>query len=134
MIGRIAAVAALTCSVALPASACVARLDGARSIDAARHTLAFRTDPAKVTVGKPFAVEVAVCPKDPALAIDGLGVDAHMPAHRHGMNYRPGIKPLGAPGRFRADGLMFHMPGHWELLFDVRDARGSERIRAEVRL
>jgi cytochrome c peroxidase len=44
-----------------------------------------------------------------------------MPEHRHGMNYAPEVKPLG-PGRWRAEGLMFHMPGKWEFVFEVRAA------------
>ena len=37
------------------------------------------------------------------------------------MNYRPSVTPQGA-GRYRAEGLMFHMPGRWELVFEWRDA------------
>ena len=35
------------------------------------------------------------------------------------MNYRPVVtaRPVGAS--YRADGLMFHMPGRWDLTFDV---------------
>jgi hypothetical protein len=52
-----------------------------------------------------------------------------MPEHRHGMNYKPGIRPVGA-GRFRAEGLMFHMPGRWEFVFDL----GGERLADSVRM
>ncbi len=42
------------------------------------------------------------------------------------MNYKPSISRVGnEPGRFRADGLMFHMPGRWELAFDLG---GGERL------
>src|SRR5207244_3460995 len=41
---------------------------------------------------------------------------------RHGMNYRPTLAAKGG-GRYVAEGLMFHMPGRWELSFDV-DASG----------
>ena len=37
-------------------------------------------------------------------------VPARMPEHRHGMNYRPSLTPQG-PGRWRADGLLWHMAG-----------------------
>ncbi len=50
-----------------------------------------------------------------------------MPSHGHGMNYRPTLTALGA-GRYRAEGLMLHMSGVWELAFIVRDAGMSERI------
>ena len=45
-----------------------------------------------------------------------------MPEHRHGMNYKPEVKRL-APGRWRAEGLMFHMPGKWEFVFTVDGER-----------
>ena len=42
-----------------------------------------------------------------------------MPAHRHGMNYRATVSTL-SPGVYRAEGLMFHMPGRWRVIFDRR--------------
>jgi hypothetical protein len=73
-----------------------------------------------VPVGRHFALDIAVCPPAGAPAPAVLKVDADMPAHKHGMNYRPSVKALGN-GRYTADGLMFHMPGRWRLLFSVGD-------------
>jgi len=75
-------------------------------------------------VGEAFVVEIAVCPAVPRLA-----ANAHMPEHRHGMNYRPSVTPQGA-GRFRSEGWVFHMPGRWEFMFDV----GGERLADSLRL
>jgi len=50
-----------------------------------------------------------------------------MPEHRHGMNYRPEVKPL-APGRWRAEGLLFHMPGKWEFVFVVDGERMTSAL------
>ena len=49
-----------------------------------------------------------------------------MPKHRHGMNYRPVVKPLET-GRFRVEGMMLHMAGRWELVFEVDT--GGEIVR-----
>jgi hypothetical protein len=81
--------------------------------------------PARVVVGEPFSVEVAVCP-----AAGGLVANAHMPEHRHGMNYKPAVKALGS-GRFRTEGWLFHMPGRWEFLFDVDGERLADSLRLE---
>jgi hypothetical protein len=62
-----------------------------------------------------------------------LAVDATMPEHRHGMNYRPTVVARGT-GIYRADGLMFHMPGRWDLLFDLVTPAGTERLTATVLL
>ena len=34
----------------------------------------------------------------------------------------PAVKALGQ-GLYRAEGLMFHMPGRWELVFELRDGQ-----------
>ena len=120
---------ALLAAASPPALACDARLDGGQTIESPRYRIAYRPDPAKVAVGKPFALDMIICSNDAAIKIDELRVDAQMPEHRHGMNYKASVKPQGDAGRYRAEGLMFHMPGRWEFLFDVRDGRGIERLR-----
>jgi hypothetical protein len=60
-------------------------------------------------------------------------VDADMPAHRHGMNYRATVTPL-VDGRFTAQGLMFHMPGRWRFIFDLATPAGTQRLTHEVEL
>jgi cytochrome c peroxidase len=67
-------------------------------------------------------VEVAACAKPGHALPDELKLDALMPEHKHGMNYAPAVKRLG-PGRWRAEGLMFHMPGKWQLVFELRGER-----------
>jgi hypothetical protein len=76
-----------------------------------------------------FALTVDVCPADARLR----RVDATMPEHRHGMNYRPGVKPAGE-GRWRVEGLMFHMAGAWELRFDVETPGGPRTLRQPLHL
>ncbi len=112
-------------SAATPA--CPTKPEGAQTVESPRHTLAYRTTPARPAVGKPFTVDLVVCPKDPQARITNVEVDARMPEHRHGMNYKATVKPQ-AEGHYRAEGLMFHMPGRWEFMFDVRDAQGVEHL------
>jgi len=104
------------------AGACVPPLDGTR-LESQRFGLAYKATPA---VGQFFTLEVAVCSKTKEIA-EAIKVDAHMPEHRHGMNYAPSLKPAGA-NRWRAEGLMFHMPGKWELVFEVRAAGKTDRM------
>jgi hypothetical protein len=51
------------------------------------------------------------------------------------MNYRTTVTALG-DGRFRAEGLMFHMAGRWRLLFDLPAANGqpARRLSREIDL
>ena len=93
------------------------------------YLVAFRTEPLRIEVGEPFSLLVNACTRTDKPA-ELVAVDAQMPEHKHGMNYRPTIVPLGE-GRFRVDGLIFHMPGRWELNVDVRDGEESERLSHE---
>ena len=105
------------------AGACTPALEGTR-LESARFVLAFK--PERLSVAEHFALELAVCAKSNA-PVESVRVDAHMPDHRHGMNYSPEVKPLG-PGRWRAEGLMFHMPGKWEFVFEIRAAGKTDRL------
>jgi cytochrome c peroxidase len=105
------------------AQACVPALEGTR-LDSKRFALSYS---ASASVGQFFAVEVEVCAKPGHALPEELKVHAQMPEHRHGMNYAPSVKRL-APGRWRAEGLMFHMPGRWEIAFELRGKQGSERL------
>lgn len=82
-----------------------------------------------ITVSEAFAIDVRACPAD----ADLLAVDAVMPAHRHGMNYRPSISAVG-PGRWRVDGLLWHMRGRWELRFELRRDGRIQTLRQPIDL
>lgn len=90
---------------------------------------AWSADTTPIAVGRHFTIHVRLCPVDAVLA----RVDATMPAHRHGMNYRPSIKPMG-DGRWHVEGLMFHMPGDWELRLDVQAGGRTETLRQNIAL
>jgi hypothetical protein len=133
---RLLAAAALAAAALAPvsfASACELPADFGARADTLALALAYRPVPAPIVVGKHFAVDVAVCAKAGAPAPVALRVDAQMPEHRHGMNYRAQVKPQG-PGRWRAEGLMFHMPGRWQFVFDVESGGRHERLVHDYRL
>ena len=121
----------------LPAAwACNPELEGtkganAKKVDSKNYAMIFRTHPEKIVIGQHFVVELALYAKDGAAAPDSVRVDAHMPEHRHGMNYKTTVTSSGA-GKYRAEGLMFHMPGRWEYIFEVRAAGATERLTTNV--
>ena len=123
---------AWACTPELPAS----KTPGPKPqiVEAKQYALAFRTQPEKIAIGQHFAVELALCTKEGVAAPDSVRVDAHMPEHRHGMNYKTTVTRSGV-GQYRAEGLMFHMPGRWEYIFEVRASGNSgatERITTSV--
>lgn len=84
-------------------------------------------------MAKHFALDVQLCDKGGISAARLLKADATMPEHRHGMNYRPAITPLGG-GRFRIEGMMFHMAGRWELAFEVQSGKELVRLTHDVQI
>ncbi len=102
--------------------------------EATAYVLFFATNPAEPAVGQPFTMAVSVCARAAGAAIPPLTVDAWMPEHRHGMNYRTRVTQDG-PGRFHVSGLLFHMPGRWEVLFGFPTPSGAtDRATATIEL
>ena len=108
------------------ALACELPGGAAQKLQSATYTILFRTVPLRI--GEHFTVDFAVCP-----APESVRVDAWMPEHRHSMNYQPTLVAKGG-GRYRAEGLMLHMAGRWELLFEARAGGKTERLAASVQL
>jgi hypothetical protein len=104
--------------------------DDARHIQGSDFSVAWRVEPAPLKMGEFFSVVISTCGAEP---VSRLKVDATMPAHQHGMNYLPSVVAEGS-GRFRADGLLLHMPGRWEFAFDIASAKARETLRATVEL
>jgi hypothetical protein len=102
-------------------------LDNARKVESDRYVISYRTQPAKIAVSQHFTVELVVCPKAGQPAPESVRVDGFMPDHNHGMNYKAAVKPAGA-GRYDAAGMMFHMPGKWDFIFEVRGGGKMDRV------
>lgn len=117
--------AALGCPPALGQN-CGADIAGAQRIESPDYLVVFRTRPAKIRVGEHFTLEFALCPRGDRPGPETVSVDARMPEHRHGMNYKPTVKKIA--DRYEAEGLMFHMPGRWELSFDLHAGGKKEHL------
>ncbi len=83
-----------------------------------------------VPLSQPFSLQVTVCDQ---AQINGLRVDAIMPAHQHGMNYTTDVTRMGDRA-FAVDGMVFHMPGMWQLRVDVDYPDKSVRYTHDVTL
>ena len=132
VIGVVACLAS-TVAAAGESASCGADLSGAERTESTRYTVVYRTRPAVLKASQHFSLELAVCAKPGVPAAELVVVDARMPEHGHGMNYKPAMRALGK-GRYQADGLMFHMPGRWELVFDVRGGESSEQALSTITL
>jgi len=114
--------AADECGAALKAKPSFAEADGAR--------IAFVPRALPVPVGRHFDIDFVVCDVVPRSGA-AVAVDADMPVHRHGMNYRTRVEAL-PNAVFRAHGLMFHMPGTWRVIFDVPLEGRTLRVTREI--
>jgi len=104
--------------------------------NAGSYVIQYRPGPADIPWGEPFGMRVWVLENRfrPAPAEHvALSVDAAMPEHGHGMNRVP-LVTRNADGSFEVDGLLLHMPGRWELYFDVTRGALTERAQTEVEL
>jgi hypothetical protein len=95
--------------------------------------LVFAPDVWPIPIGQHFGLTLAACPKAGKPLPTRLRVDALMPAHRHGMNYRTTVQALG-DGTFKAQGLMFHMPGRWRFVFEIDSEPNVERLTHETEI
>lgn len=93
-------------------------------------TIALKLPSTPVSIGEPFAIDILVC-ADRQPAAGSLKLDATMPAHRHGMNYKPEIKPV-ADKFYRGSGMFFHMPGEWQITVDLPSGDKSQRFTLKV--
>ena len=131
--GKESVILAAILAVSPAAAQNCAEIAGAARVESERYLLAYRTNPDKVAVGRHFSMDLAVCPKGGRPAPEAVRVDAHMPEHRHGMNYKATVKPADG-GRYLAEGFMFHMPGRWEFLFELRSGGKTDRVTRSVML
>ena len=102
---------------------------GVTRVAAPKAIVLFQPRPGPIKVGALFSLDLSVCATEGE--VRAIAVDATMPEHKHGMNYKPVIKPAGT-GAFTATGLMFHMPGRWQFAFEVDTTSGRERILHNV--
>jgi hypothetical protein len=99
------------------------------SSNAGKFQVALQSRPSPIPMNEPFDVSFTVTPAEGI----GVEVDARMPAHFHGMN-RTAKLSRQPDGSWKAEGLLFHMPGHWELYVDITRGGVTERAQMDVDL
>lgn len=115
----LAAVMLPTLGVACP----LATVDAQGARFAARVT----TEPAPIPLNAPFSLILDVCPIHDDTPAEAIALDAAMPSHGHGMNYRPTVTRLD-DRRWRAEGFLFHMPGSWRITIVIESEGTVDRL------
>jgi hypothetical protein len=114
-------------------AACPDAAQGYARLSSPDAEIAYRWQPDTLKVGRFFTLDVIACRTSGGDAVQTIVVDAQMPAHGHGMNYRPTTAESG-PSRFRVSGLMLHMPGRWRLTVDLVQADRRTRLSHDIDL
>lgn len=83
-------------------------------------------------VRRRFTIELNIeSTQNPKELPKSVMVDAQMPDHGHGMNVAPTIV-LEKPRECRAEGMLFHMSGRWEVDVDIDDGITVERAQWNI--
>jgi hypothetical protein len=101
--------------------------------NAGGYTVTLEIHPDPIPLNQPFDVILTVVPTAKAPSELDVQVDARMPAHFHGMNRIPRMTRTGGDS-WKAEGLLFHMPGSWELYVDITQGGATERAQLDVDL
>lgn len=80
-------------------------------------------------VNQPHTFELEL--KSPPEGDIDVFIDGSMPDHRHGLAVPAQIKKVGKY-RWKVENLVLHMPGYWEIYFDMERNGEVERAQIEV--
>lgn len=78
----------------------------------------------EIPLSHPFSLQVTLCDPAHSNGPATLQIDARMPAHQHGMNYTPDVTDRGN-GVYDITGMLFHMPGLWEIQVTLETDTGT---------
>lgn len=103
--------------------------------NAGTYAVAWTSEPPTIPVNEPFDLVVTIREAgDGGAPVDAEVIaDARMPEHAHGMNVVPEVAALGE-GRYRVEGMLFHMPGSWRLTIDITEAGITERAEFDLHI
>jgi len=104
--------------------------------NAGAFLVSYVTDPEPIPLNETFAVRFWIKPmmaERSATSELMVSVDAAMPHHHHGMYRHPIVRSMGS-GQYEALGMLFHMPGYWEIYFDITHDGLTERAQCSVEI
>ena len=95
-------------------------------------TIQLQFIPEDIPLNAPFEAIVNFC-SQPGLSPTRVSIDATMPAHKHGMNYKPRMEQIDSH-HFEVKNLLFHMPGVWRLEVTAYDNEKPYRFTHDLKL
>jgi len=97
------------------------------------YVVKYTTEPAPIPLNEIFEmrVEIRERHKQSLAKRVSLEVDAGMIAHNHGMSTLPKVEPE-EDGSFRVRGMLFHMPGEWNMTFVIKRGFLKDKAKTDV--
>jgi hypothetical protein len=96
-------------------------------------TLHYRTDPSPLRVAQHFSMQFRACRAEQSLKLDAFKVDALMPKHGHGMNYKANIE-MQRDGLYEATGMLFHMSGQWQIRINLSYDGHAQQVKVDYQI
>lgn len=96
-------------------SGCASTTQHSVRSNANNWTVAFTPVPEEMPLNEVFEITTWVTGSG---EVQSLRVDAAMPGHGHGMMTTP-VTTLQPDGSYLTSGMLLHMPGAWEVYFDI---------------
>jgi YtkA-like protein len=124
------------CAASSPRPAGLPPSERGRLSDGGGFYVVYSPTPDPVPLNQLFRLELTVSEgvdRSQSAADAEVLVRGWMPEHEHGMNLVPEVHPLGG-GRFSVEGMLFHMPGRWQLIVEVRRHGAAEQATFEIQL
>src|SRR5262249_42017610 len=100
---------------------------------AGKYLVCWRSTSGSVPRNQDFDLEVWVLADGAPVTDAVLSVSGWMPDHGHGMLRAPRARAKG-DGSFAVEGMLLHMRGHWQLLFEVLEGSISETAECALDL
>ena len=97
------------------------------SRDLYRVTMDSDVDPIPINLMHSWEIVVRTPDGEPVTGAS-ITIDGGMPAHNHGLPTRPRVTAELGAGRYKVEGLRFHMGGSWEINVTIETGEGGDTV------
>lgn len=126
----------LLCSILAFLASCTPESEFVGQTPDGRYEITIQPTPDPIPLNALFTLDLKVKKNEGGALQAGttILVDATMPDHNHGMNTLPVVQPGKEQGSYVVQGMLFHMPGLWEISVKIQEGDAVSEAKFKVRL
>jgi hypothetical protein len=110
-------------------------LSRSKSSEKGLYTVSIEPERGEIRQGELHSWLVTLTSKAGAPVDDArITVDGGMPKHHHGLPTSPAVTAALGSGKYRVEGVKFHMSGWWQLRFAISAAEGNDEAVFNIKL